>query len=384
MKVAILNLTGSGISGGYKKYLQNILPLLAADARVAAVLCASPAGFRIEEWAAGHEKLKFTECRPFRFLRHRPDAALEKELSAFAPDVIFVPISRHIRFRGVPSVVMIQNMAPLTAGAWSGLKECAGLAAQWFETRLAVRKAAKVIVMSDFVRRFLAEHWGVPGAKVRLIYFGNSRPAADPRRPSAIPAEGWDDFLFTAGSVEQYRGLEDLILCAARARAAAGRPLKIVIGGSARKGMEPYQARLKVLADKAGVSGDLCWAGQLSPQEMSWCYGACSAFIMTSRVESFPVIALEALAHGCQCVSTDAPPLPEAFGGSAVYYPPGDHAALAAKIFEVLDRTPDEKRAALEKVRARNAEFSWAATAAQTIEVLLEAAGRGRAASPRP
>ena len=373
MRVAILNLTGSGISGGYKKYLQSVLPLFAEDPRIAAVLCASPRAFNIEEWVPAHAKLRFVECRPFRFLRHRPDAELEKELAAFAPDVIFVPVSRHIRFRKVPTVTMIQNMAPLVSGAWSGLKEFAALSAQWLETKIAVRKAVKVIAMSDFVRQFLLKEWGVPEEKIRLIYFGNSTPAEDPRRPSAIPAEGWDDFMFTAGSVEQYRGLEDIILCVAHARTVCGRPLKIVIGGSARKAMVPYHMRLKALADKMGVSGDLCWAGQLSAEELTWCYNNCSVFLMTSRVESFAVVALEALAHGCPCVSSDNPPLPEAFGGSAVHYPPGDHVELARKIFTVLDRTPAERRAAREKAGTRSADFSWSATAAQTIETLLDA-----------
>ena len=383
MKIAILNLTGSGISGGYKKYLQNVLPLLVGDPRIEAVLCASPRAFRIEEWIPPHAKLKLVPCRPFRFLRHRPDPELQKELDAFGPDVIFVPVSRHIRFRNVPTVTMIQNMAPLVSGAWSGLKEFASLSAQWLETRLAVSKAVTVIAMSDFVRQFLLKEWAVPEEKIRLIYFGNSTPAEHPVRPAVIPGPGWDKFLFTAGSVEQYRGLEDLILCAAHARDVSGRPMKIVIGGSARPAMMPYHQRLKELADKMGVSEDICWAGQLSSEEMTWCYGNCSVFVMTSRVEALAVVVLEALAHGCQCVSTDNPPLPEAFGGSALHYPAGDHVSLARKIFEVLDRTPAEQKAAREKVRARNAQFSWSATAAQTIETLLEAAQkRSPAAKP--
>jgi glycosyltransferase involved in cell wall biosynthesis len=373
MKIAVLNLTGSGISGGYKRYLQHMLPLMAADPRVGEVLCASPRTFNIREWIVPQPKLRMVECQPFRFLRHKPDPELERELAAFTPDVIFIPVSRYIRFRAVPLVVMIQNMAPLAPGAWSGVRECAGLAAQWLETRLAVGKSVAVIAMSDFARDFLLKKWRVPAYKVRRIYFGNSTPSAHPSRPAAIPPD-WRTFQFTAGSIEQYRGLEDIIRCAAEARSTYAQPLRIVIGGSARKAMLPYQARLKAMAEKAGVAGDLCWVGQLSAEEMTWCYNNCSVFLMTSRVESFAVVVLEALAHGCQCVSTDNPPLPEAFRESAVYYHPGDHAALTRRVFEVLARDEAEKRSFLEKVRSRNAEFSWSATAALTVQTLLDAA----------
>jgi glycosyltransferase involved in cell wall biosynthesis len=373
MRIAVLNITGSGISGGYKRYLQNILPLLAKDTRVSAVLCASPESFRIEEWAAHHEKLRFTGCRPFRFLRHSPDPGLRDALRVFAPDVIFIPVSRYMRFGKVPVVTMIQNMAPLVPGAsWHGLRECASLAAQWLETRLAVKRADRVIVMSDFVRQFLMKSWNVPENKVRLIYFGSSMPASRATRHHTIPA-GWNKFLFTAGSIEKYRGLEDVIRCAHHARTVLGRPLKIVIGGSSRKAMMSYHKRLRKLSEDLGVAGDLSWVGQLTSEEMTWCYNNCSAFLMTSRVESFPVIVLEALAHGCQCVAADNPPLPEAFLGAAVYYPPGDHIALAARIFEVLDRTPAELSAMREKVGERNSDFSWHKATDATIGALLEA-----------
>jgi hypothetical protein len=42
MRLAVVNLTGGGFSGGYKKYLENMLPRLAEHSEVEALLCASP------------------------------------------------------------------------------------------------------------------------------------------------------------------------------------------------------------------------------------------------------------------------------------------------------------------------------------------------------
>lgn len=50
MRVAILNLTGGGISGGYRKYLQNVIPRMAKDLAIEEILCASPSSIDIQSW----------------------------------------------------------------------------------------------------------------------------------------------------------------------------------------------------------------------------------------------------------------------------------------------------------------------------------------------
>jgi len=42
MRVAILNLTGGRISGGYRKYLQIVFPRMAKDPTIEEILCATP------------------------------------------------------------------------------------------------------------------------------------------------------------------------------------------------------------------------------------------------------------------------------------------------------------------------------------------------------
>lgn len=44
MRIAVVNFTGRGMSGGYRKYLKNILPLMAEDERAAAIEVYMPAG----------------------------------------------------------------------------------------------------------------------------------------------------------------------------------------------------------------------------------------------------------------------------------------------------------------------------------------------------
>lgn len=380
MKLAIINHTGGGISGGYKNYLQSILPRIAADPRVSSILCISPRSIGIEELVAPNEKIRFEACAPFRPLSGGVDSEMDKVLSSYLPDIIFVPTARVAGFRQVPVVTMIQNMAPLVSWEWYGIWQKFKLLVQRYETRRAVRQAEKVIAISGFVRQFLLDKWGVQAEKIEPIYFGTPLSADKAARPDALPAE-WKDFVFTAGSIEPYRSLEDIVKCAEYSRKKLGTPVRILIAGHAKDDMRRYELHLKEMARKAGVTPDLCWAGQIPADQMTWCYKNCSAFIMTSRVEAGPNTVLESMNCGAVCVAADNPPLPEFYGETALYYKPGDGEMLAARLAEVLSWDKEKREKVSAAAFARSRDFTWEKSAAQTVDLFERLLGRAGAAA---
>jgi glycosyltransferase involved in cell wall biosynthesis len=109
---------------------------------------------------------------------------------------------------------------------------------------------------------------------------------------------------------------------------------------------------------------------------MGWCYHHCRAFVMTSRLEACPNVALEAMAHGCAIVSTDNPPMPEMFGASgetAEFYPAGTAEALAERLVAMAEWTPETRAERCEAARRRAAQFSWPAAAQKTVDELQRA-----------
>ena len=95
----------------------------------------------------------------------------------------------------------------------------------------------------------------------------------------------------------------------------------------------------------------MVWAGQLTEPEMAWCFGHCEAFVMTSRAEACPNVALEAMSHGCRVVSTSQPPMPEFFGEAAAYYRGGDARDLARAVRGLLGESPEACRNRREAAR---------------------------------
>ena len=65
MKIAIINLTGGGMSGGYKKYLRNVIPRMAINPDIESILCATPTSIDIQNWFNFLPKVKFITCKSF-------------------------------------------------------------------------------------------------------------------------------------------------------------------------------------------------------------------------------------------------------------------------------------------------------------------------------
>lgn len=371
MKIAIINLTAGGISGGYKKYLQNIIPRMSKHPEVEAIFCASPKTLNVQDWLKSLTNVEFANCSPFRFMHHNPDSKLKMQLKKFAPDIIFVPLERYFKYDGVPFVTMIQNMAPLVSNIKDNLhREKLRYKAQTIEAKIAIKKADRIIAISNFVKEFLLNKWHVSADKICKIYFGtDSKISVDSKKPSFIP-ENWENrFIFTAGSIDPFRGLED-ILSAINLMSLQKRELKLVIAGNARESMLFYYKKLKDLLEKNNIASQICWTGYLNEEEIIWCYQNCCAFIMTSRVEACPNIVLEAMANGCVCISTDNPPMPEFFNDAAIYYPAMSGKALAEAIQRVLTWNDDKHKEISEKAKKRASQFSWDVCAERTVAEL--------------
>ena len=373
MRVAILNLTGGGISGGYKKYLQNVIPRMAKDPTIEEILCATPYSINIKKWFSFLPKVKFVICKPYNFLHFSPDYKLKKFLDGFSPDIIFIPVERYFKFDGVPIINMIQNMEPFAENIdVNSFTDKCRMYIQHLVAKRAIRKSDRVIAVSKYVKKFLLDKWNVPEEKIGLVYHGIELPQLKEEciRPKNILKDWVGKFLFTAGSIRPARGLED-ILEAMKYLMWEKRNIKgLVIAGEIELRMIPYPKKLEEWIKLNKLSSKIYWAGKLSEKEMSWCYKNCKMFVMTSRVESFGMIAGEAMAHGCVCISADSPCLPEIFGDAAVYYPSKRGEVLTEAIQTVFRWDSYKCKEMSEKAKRQAAKFSWDITTEKLLAEL--------------
>lgn len=375
MRVAIVNITGGGMSGGYRKYLCNIIPRMAVHPEVEAILCVSPNTLNIEGWLGSIPNVEFIGCKPLRLISHKIDSELKIHLEKFSPDVIFIPTERCFHFNKIPVVNMVQNMEPLVG--FNDSNPIPERVKNWFRAyhaKRAIKKADRVIAISKFVKEFLIKKWNISENKIGLVYHGiDGSRNCDTIKPPNIPIDWEGKFIFTAGSIRPARGLEDVLWAMHYLSSEEKELPKLVIAGDTSSNMVAYQNKLKGWVEKQGLSNRIFWVGNLGEDEMHWCYNNCDSFIMSSRVESFGQIALEAMSQGCICISANNPCLPEIFKDAAVYYPPKDSQYLAETIKSVFSLDSSKRKRMVELVRNRASEFSWDVCVKKTVEELIKA-----------
>ncbi|MHB9073533.1 MAG: glycosyltransferase [Desulfobaccales bacterium] len=369
MRVALINLTGGGLSYGYINYLSEVLPRLLRHPRVSQVYVYVPPGF----------SQYFAALLPAEFLRQFERGLpgrrqLRRDMGRISPDVVFFPGNQWLNLGQIPSVAMIQNMLPMIMPfGGNGWLDAVKNLVRARLTRIACDRANRVIAISNYVKEFLMNNWHIAPTRIGLVYHGvNPPPAAENTRiPVGIPEDWRGKFLFTAGSMHPYRALEDVLNSLAVLASQGVRPPLVIAGGVDRDSTQlPYLQRMKNLAGKLGVNSQIAWTGHLNAAEMSWCYIHCQLFLMTSRVEACPNIALEAMSHGAFCLAADNPPFPEFFQGAALYYRPKCAEALAQTISGALAYAEEAAGLLRRQASKRAADFTWEKTVELTVHEL--------------
>ncbi len=372
MRIAIINLTRGTYSGGYIKYLKYMIPYLVNSNKVESIFCVLPKHDQIYLLLNGLEKIKFYFYHKlkFNYMFHQPDHMMLKALEEFAPDIIFLPLDRCIKYANVPTVNMVRNMEPFLPDLiGDSLSDRIKKFLQRIVSKSAIINADHTICVSDFVKDFVIHKFQVPATKLSKVYHGFSRlPLESLIKPNKIPIN-WANFIFTAGSIRPARGLEDIIIAISQLN-SKGIKLNLVIAGECFDGNLNYLAKLKELIRHSSIEDQICWAGKLSEAEMGWCFKNSSIFIMTSKVEACPNIVLEAMGYGCISISTNSSPMPEFFRDCAEYYQPEDLLTLSSTIEMVLTWTIKKRQEVMNKALSLSLEFTWECCATQTISVL--------------
>jgi alpha-maltose-1-phosphate synthase len=283
------------------------------------------------------------------------------------------------RLYGIPHVVTTHSLEPLRP--WKAEQLGGGYALSSWCERTAVESASAVIAVSAGMREdVLAAYPAVPASRVRVIGNGidtveySPDPATDvlerfgvdPRRPSVV----------FVGRVTRQKGLPVLL----RAAAGLDRSAQLVIcAGQAdtpELGAEVEQLARELRAGRAGV----IWiSGMLAKREVIQLLTHATVFACPSLYEPLGIVNLEAMACGTAVVGSRVGGIPEvvADGKTGLLVPPADPGALAdAMNVLVADQGLAAEMGRRGRARAE-AEFGWAAIAAQTAALYAELADEG-------
>lgn len=208
---------------------------------------------------------------------------------------------------------------------------------------LSYEEADAVVAVSNGVADEMSEHTGFPRGEIATVYnpIALDKTAALAQQPLDHPwfAAGEPPVVIGAGKLTPRKDFATLIRAFARVRGQR-RARLIVLGGprdAAKDG--DYVQNLKVLARELDVERDVDFVGFVA-NPLAYMSRA-DVFVLSSAVEPFGMVLIEALACGCPVVSTDCPSGPAEIlqgGRYGPLVPVGDDGAMADAILSVLDK----------------------------------------------
>lgn len=279
----------------------------------------------------------------------------------------------------VPTVLSVQDLFTFTHPEFYTTKHRLVIGAALSR---AIRRADRLVAISEHTRRELAERFGVDAERVAVTPLGLGH-RVDPVEESDVSASslaamgvGGENFLLTLSTVEPRKNLPRLFEAFARLVARPGaRPewadLRLVVAGSRGWKTAPTYGRPALL----GIADRVDFLGFVPDDGLPSLFARCRAFVLPSIVEGFGMPLLEAMAFGAPVVCSRTGALPEVGGEVPVYFDPLDVADMARALGESLASSVSRQELAAQG-RLRASGFSWDDTAAGTLAALVAAARR--------
>jgi len=206
--------------------------------------------------------------------------------------------------------------------------------------RLALRRlcasAAAVTAPSAYTLREIEQTFAVHGLSEVIP---NGVDAGE--LTAAVPPAGLGRYLLSVGRLVEQKGFPTLLEAFARGRSELG-GRRLVIAGEG-----PERTRLEAEIARLGIGDGVVLLGGVERAALPGLFRGADAFVLASTHEAFGLAALEAMAAGTPVVASAVGGVTEfaVDGRSALLFPAGDDAALAATLVRAVG---DERvRAAL-------------------------------------
>ncbi len=267
---------------------------------------------------------------------------------------------------------------------------------------LAVKRARRVIAVSEFTKNDVIRHFNIKPEKVTVSYEGAASLTTSynssgsfydvkfmkgDKKNEARKEVVWDDknlllsynisepFLLYVGNAYPHKNLEGLVDVFKKIKESL--EIKSPIGDliSLPKlvlvGKEDYfYQRLKQYTKKIFVDNNkaVVFAGYVPDKDLAVFYRQALAYVFPSFYEGFGLPPLEAMANGCPVISSNQTSLPEILGQAAFYFNPKDQTEMEKKIEQVINNQK-LRQELINRGYEQVKKYSWQDCAKKTLRI---------------
>ena len=255
--------------------------------------------------------------------------------------------------QGVRRMVFLHDVMPLVQPQWFTPRHRA-VFADWLHAHLELSESvlANSRCTASDVRRVAAGR----GLQVdpTVIPLGADPPVTS-TRPVDLP-DGLEQLLLVVGTLEPRKD-QELVLDAFDRLQPEYPGLGLALVGKEGWMVDDLVSRIR---SHPQLDRRLLWLGGIDDAQLAWLYQRAFLTVAPSRYEGLGVPVLESLGHGCATLASRGGAQPEAAGGAAELFEPGDLDALTSLLRRHLD-DPEHHQHWVQRARDHRTP-TWAAT----------------------
>jgi len=318
-----------------------------------------------ERWIPERFAVRHVSANPYA----RLGWDLGRLIRADAPDLIHVQYTAPLLTRTpvvvtVHDVSFIEHAEYFTAAGRSQLRLTVGR---------TVRRAARILTVSEFSREAILRAYDVPPEKVRVVPNAANpefRVIGRERAQKAVRDRlGFDaPFVFSVGDLQPRKNQIGLISAFSKLLTECPQ-LKhhLVLTGKETW----FTPKVREAARSCGFASRIHFTGFVSDGDLLELYNACDCFVFPSFYEGFGLPILEAMACGRAVACSNTSSMPEVADGAGLLFDPHQTAEITRALKDIL--LDSELRGRMERLGLqRAATFTWKKSARATLEVYRE------------
>jgi glycosyltransferase involved in cell wall biosynthesis len=250
----------------------------------------------------------------------------------------------------------------------------------YYLTRRVLRRAARVIAVSQFTRNEIEKLLAIPDARIEVVYnaiderflYGHATQA-----DRDLIAQRYlvnHPFILYAGAIRPHKNVVRIIEAFSALKSELQKEnlypdIKLIIIGDDLSS----HPRLRRTVVRSGVQNDVRFLGFVPIEVLRIFYDVAKIFVFPSLYEGFGLPPLEAMAHGTPVVTSNTSSLPEVAGNAALLVNPENVFEIRRGLQRVLLDSALRDRMKLRGYEQAK-KFSWTTSVSRILEIYREVA----------
>ncbi len=229
----------------------------------------------------------------------------------------------------------------------------------------AIKRADKLIAVSQQTKRDLKKYFSVPGENIAVIYHAlrtGFQPSGVDLKPEFPEL---DKYILCVGRIEDRKNLQNLIMAWAKFHPRHSDIKLALVGWPTDK---KYYHGLLALIKKLNLGGNVVLMNYVDQKYLPDLYKSSLGLVFPSKYEGFGMPILEGWASEVPVVTSDIGATREIANGAALLVDPYNIEAIAQSIAKIIDE-PAVRQNLISKGKRRGEDFSWSTSAQKVIEL---------------